>query len=107
MTTFDPETAFTAWVCEDCYLTHHGYDAHELGHDFDPETDGPLSLLEAGTLVTDGMLARDHECEDRWIGHRSLIGCGEETRDFDTAPCDGCASRLAGTRHALTFWRTK
>lgn len=95
------ETAFTAWVCETCHLTHHGYDAHELGNEPDEK---PLGLLEAGTLVTDGMLTADHECEDRWLGHRSLIGCGEEVRDFDTSACDGCASVLAGTRHALTFW---
>lgn len=97
----NPENAFTAWVCETCYVTHHGYDAHELGHEHD---ESPLGLIEVGTVITDGMLARDHECESRWIGHRSVLGCGEETRDFDEAQCEGCASRLAGTRHALTFW---
>lgn len=101
MMTLNPETAFTAWVCETCYLTHHGYTLDELGETPD-ET--PMGLLEVGTVVTDGMLADDHECESRWVGHRSVLDCGEETRDFATETCEGCASRLAGTRHALTFW---
>lgn len=95
------ETAFTAWVCHDCYLTHHGYDPYELGNEPD---EVPMGLLEVGTFVTDGMLPRDHRCEDRHIGHVDLIGCGEEVRDFDTGTCEGCASDLAGKRHALTFW---
>ena len=79
---------FTAWACETCYLTHHGYSLDELGETPD-ET--PLGLLEVGTVVTDGLVADERERR-------------EQVREFDTAPCDGCASRLAGTRHALTFW---
>lgn len=95
---------FTGWLCADCHLATAGYSAEEIGHDFDPNTDGPMSLLEAGTLVTPGIRDADHECEDRRIGHVALVGCGEESRQFDTSVCDGCASHLAGARYAATFW---
>jgi hypothetical protein len=95
------DTAFTAWVCEDCYLAHAGYSPDETGHG---SGETPLGLLETGTFVTDGMPPSDHDCEDRWVGHRSVIDCGEEIRDFDTSTCEGCGSRVAGARHALTFW---
>lgn len=98
---------FTGWLCTACHLANAGYSADEIGHDFDPETDGPLSMLEVGTVLIAGIRDEDHECEDRHIGHVSLVGCGEEERDFDTRVCDGCASHLAGARHAVTFWSVK
>lgn len=97
----NPDTAFTAWVCETCHLVNAGYSLDELGEA--PEEE-PMGLIETGTVVSAGMLAADHECESRWIGHRSVLDCGEEVRDFDTATCEGCASTSAGTRYALTFW---
>ena len=96
------EFTFQGWVCEDCWLTHAGFDRHELGeHDSEFE---PLGLIEDGTVLFAGITDDMHECESRWVGHRSRIGCGEEVRDFDTAPCDGCGSGLAGTRYGMTFW---
>lgn len=100
----NPDNAFTAWVCVDCYLTHAGYSPDEIGHDF---AEVPMGLVETGTVVTTGMLDRDHKCEDHNVGHRSDIGCGEEEIDFSTQVCDGCATTLAGTRHALTFWESR
>lgn len=94
-------TGRTAWVCEACFLTHAGRDAGSLGEDFDRP---PLGLVGPDTTVVAGLLASEHECEDRWIGHRSVIGCGEEERDYETSPCEGCGSLEAGSRHALTFW---
>ena len=99
--TLNTENAYTVWVCEDCNLTHHGYPLDELGREYDVT---PLHLFNADALVTAGMLSRDHDCENRWVGFRTMIGCGEELRDFDTRACDGCGSTLAGTRHALTVW---
>jgi hypothetical protein len=97
---------FTGWLCTDCHLANAGYSAEEIGQSGDPETDGPLSLLEVGTILFAGIHDEEHECENRPISHVSHVGCGEEERDFDTTPCDGCASRLAGSRHAATFWHT-
>lgn len=95
---------FTGWLCVDCHLTNAGRSPDQIGHDSDPETDGPMSLVEVGTVVIAGIHDDEHQCEDRNIGLRSLIGCGEETRDFDTAACDGCGSLIAGPRYAATFW---
>lgn len=95
------DRAFTAWLCDDCMLTNAGYDMRELGVELDHT---PLSRIPAMALVTDGMLAAEHQCESRWLGHQSLIGCGEELRDFDTSDCGGCGSHLAGVRHAVTVW---
>lgn len=91
----------TAWVCKACFATSSGRDAGALGVDFDLP---PLGLVRPGTTVVAGILADEHECEDRWVGHRPVIGCGEEERDYETDPCDGCGSDAAGPRHALTLW---
>lgn len=94
-------TGRTAWVCEACYLTHSGRDAGVRGEDFDMT---PLGLVGPDITVVAGILDAEHECEDRWIGHRPVIGCGEEERDYAEEPCEGCGSIEAGSRHALTFW---
>ena len=101
-TNLDPYNASTAWVCEDCFLTFHGFDAIELGSHPDRP---PLGLLGTETFITDGMLSRDHDCEDILLGRYAVIGCGEELRDFDARPCAGCGNHLAGKRRALTFWQ--
>ena len=87
---------FTGWVCTDCMLAHNGYTPEEMGHE--PE-ETSWGLLETGTTVTQGMLEEAHniDCLDP-------EECSCEHIDFDTDPCDGCASRLAGDRFAFTFW---
>lgn len=92
---------YTYWVCEDCYLTHAGYDEHELGRTLDRE---PLSRIPVGAEVTAGLMADEHDgdCPNfgEWIGAE----CDCEHRDFTWSDCDGCGSSLGGSRDALTVW---
>lgn len=69
------------YACEHCALVVAGYDAHELGltlADLAPTYDG-LNELEGGIVS----------------------GAPEETRTFDTAPCDVCGTGLAGERREV------
>lgn len=91
----------TAWFCEPCYLAAAGRDAGTPAEDFDR---GPLRLVADGTTIIPGIMDGEHECESRWIGHRSHIGCGEEEREYHTDPCEGCGTNLPGMRHAVTLW---
>lgn len=77
-------------VCSDCYLTHHGYDEHELGHGFDRE---PWSLLDDADDVSSGWVDDDHDDED-----------STDDDGFSWSPCDGCGSRLGGNRYRMTIW---
>lgn len=97
----EPDTGRTVWVCEACFLSHVGRDAGTLGEDLDRP---PLGLVGPNITVVAGILDVEHECESRWIGHRSVIGCGEEEREYETDSCEGCGSLEPGIRHALTLW---
>jgi hypothetical protein len=86
-----------AWVCTDCYFAHHyGYLQHNraylVGPDFDPDKDvaecEPLALL-AGLDLSDNV---DSETEN---------GIAE----FSWTSCDGCGSRLGGSRYRLAVWK--
>lgn len=96
-----PVIGRTVWICEACFLTHEGRVAGILGDDFALP---PLGLIGPDTTIVAGTLASEHECEDRWIGHRAVIGCGEEEHDYATDSCEGCGSSEAGRRYAVTLW---
>jgi len=94
--------ARTLWVCIDCYLVHHGYDEHELGHAPDRE---PLSLIDDGVEVHSGMALEEHDEDCRNAGAPvEDCQCGRIT--FSRTACQGCGSRLAGAREALTVTTT-
>lgn len=97
------------WVCQDCYLTHAGYDEHELGYTPDR---APLSLIDQDDEVCAGLPAEEHadDCPV-WLGDPNgedvpVDGaeCECEQDSFSWSPCDGCGSPLGGTRDALTLF---
>lgn len=84
----------TVWVCVDCYYAHHGLsDCGEV----QPQSE-PLALLSDAD-VTAGLFYEQHDCD-------SPEQCsGEcEVQEFSWSRCEGCGSRLGGSRHALTVW---
>jgi hypothetical protein len=92
----------TIWLCECCTMvlangTHFDGDCREP-HE-------PLSVIGEAD-ITLGMLWSEHDeaCPNReaneWVAE-----CDCEIREFSPAWCDGCGSRLAGTRHAATLWK--
>ncbi len=97
------------WVCQDYYLSHHGYDEHELGYTPDRE---PLSLITDDVEITAGLPADEHadDCPV-WLGDPNrpdvpIDGeeCDCERLSFTWSSCDGCGSTLGGSREALTGW---
>ena len=95
-------TTYTIRVCQDCYLTHHyGYAAEDTEYVPDRE---PLALVPAGADITSGMLHSEHDpdCVDPESCGDDGEGCEHST--FSSRPCEGCGSRLGGTRDALTVW---
>lgn len=117
------EYTFTGWCCDDCMFMHAN---GELGHDDVPDEE-PWGLLEAGTEVTMGLGWDEHECwsdmtqeeaDAYFNGHtsyratrESIYGveylpdeCECERIEFSSGWCDGCGTRLAGSRNAFTFW---
>lgn len=81
------------WVCVDCYLTHHGYDEHELGYKPDSE---PWALWTEVADITSGGACDCPEGEDE------DLECDHVT--FSWIACDGCGSTLGGAREAMTYW---
>jgi hypothetical protein len=101
----------TLWVCQDCYLTHHGYSADELGNTPDREPLGLLGDYGMGNL-TAGLMAEEHDDScPVWLGDPNRpdvpvreAECDCEHDYFSSRQCDGCGSYLAGTRDALTLF---
>ena len=84
------------WACTDCTLTH-------ANGECDPDPDRkPWSLWTDGEVITMGLLTEEHA--DTCTPADREEGCDCERREFDTSPCGGCGSRLAGTRDAFTAW---
>lgn len=90
------KTSTTIWVCYDCAAIHAN---GELGDDsYTPDRE-PWGLFETTRGVAAGLAEEEHECgTDPDL--RGEIECDCETRDFDSARCDGCGSTLGGSRHA-------
>ena len=88
------------WVCQDCLMVHANGDEGER-YEGQPE---PWNLFPDARDVSMGMLDDNHSC-----GQSSDSGtreCGCETQEFSWSPCDGCGSRLGGSRHAFTLWES-
>jgi hypothetical protein len=93
------------WVCDCClFVAVNGdesgcrdYYGHVDGDENHP--DGLCMLMRMDD--TYGMLDSEHECG---IPYDAPDGreCDCETVTFSRSACDGCGSRLAGTRHAFT-----
>lgn len=93
-----PTPVTSLWVCVDCIMLAAN------GEVSDPPPACPPMDLLAGHDVTIGLSMADHaeDCPNypEWIGAE----CDCETVAFSTMPCEGCGSRLAGERHAMTVW---
>ena len=93
------ELGGTIWVCVDCLMA----DANgEMPADPDPTEPEPWALwdgLGRTHIVAPGMMREDHydDCDPD-------DECGCERQDFSWQHCDGCGSRLGGSREAYTFW---
>jgi hypothetical protein len=99
----ETESLGTIWVCVDCYGAHHGLEQHGT-----PDRE-PLSLIPEDVDVTAGLLYEEHEedCLFHTLGHDAPddYECDCERIEFSKSPCEGCGSRLAGEREALTLWK--
>ncbi len=82
-------TNTAVWVCEDCYIAHH-YGWREIdgkwyaGEGHVAAELEPLNRLDGATLYD-------------WTHSES----GRGIREFDRDMCDGCGSRLGGSRYRL------
>lgn len=73
-------------VCVDCMQWVAGIDAHERGEDY------PGAVVAAMTAPDAAAWHLVNACGD---------DCADTCADFTYAPCDTCASWLAGERHAV------
>ena len=85
----------TIWACVDCMFVHAS-----------GETEGepdraPWGILEGGQHVTLGLTYGEHTCGKGQDHDRE---CDCETEEFSWSTCEGCGSRLGGSRHAFTLW---
>lgn len=74
-------------VCVDCMQFVTGVDAHERGEDY------PQAVIDAMTAPDAADWHLVNACGD---------DCEGTCETFSYAPCDTCASWLAGERHAVT-----
>lgn len=109
----------TIWVCESCMLHNASGecgDCHrEEGHESEP-----LSAVEWPFTVTEGMHWSDHteECltyivndlrerfpDMAWPDVPGDYECDCAEINHSRYQCDGCSSRLHGSRHGMTLWK--
>lgn len=98
----------TLWVCSDCITQAvTGNDMRDPDEPFDKP---PLGLLD-GADFSPGLCAEDHDNGCSMRGGYTLAGaaedCGCDRIVFARTRCEGCGSRLAGERFALTLWTGK
>lgn len=98
-------TSCTYWVCVDCYETHHGV---REDHGTAPDRE-PLCLIPDDAVVTAGIWPHNDGCanvalDGTWLG---IVDCDCERITFTWSSCDGCGSRLGGSREALTVWEVE
>jgi hypothetical protein len=98
-------TVGALWVCQDCYLTYHGYDVEPPDPRYWDEQPEPLSEVpNIGHTVAGWRL---DSLSDWTYPNGDNPDDPDETgeREFGREQCDGCGSRLAGQRHRLaTHW---
>jgi ribosomal protein L37AE/L43A len=114
------------WVCTDCYFAHH-YGAHEIKvEDADSyneagwyagESDRPCDREPLGEC--EHLELADNTCSDHYYGQSCETNEDGENvepcdhcrrsddengiREFDWWRCDGCGSRLGGSRYRLAY----
>ena len=79
------ETSFRVSICADCvYLDSNGWDERDTGQPLpDPV---PMSLLDGYLIGPDADIDDNDAMDAHSDGH------------FSWSPCDGCGSKLGGTR---------
>jgi len=78
-------------VCTDCYFAHHyGVVEHE-GKFYAGESDTPADCKPLG--LCEGAELTDNTDEN-----------GEGYDEFSMRACQGCGSRLGGSRYRLAYW---
>lgn len=100
-------TPTTYWVCQDCYFATEG----DVDDESTPDRE-PMNLISDTATVTVGLIADAHDDEcPVWLGdpnHPDVpvreAECECERQTFSWRRCDGCGSRLGGSREALTVW---
>lgn len=98
----------TIWVCQCCALQHAN---GECCPDDEHGGDGiaPWSAIDSTRFhAWSGLPFAEHdeECEVRIQGeHPADYECECESREFSRSQCEGCGSRLHGSRYA--FWLTR
>ena len=92
------------WVCVDCYFAHH-YGAHEHeGQWFAGESDTPCDREPLAELPEYGHESHGQQVVSitDWTDSET----GEGIDEFSWRSCDGCGSRLGGSRHRLAIhWK--
>ena len=87
------ENRYDIMVCEDCYFAHHYGATERDGQWYAGESDTasdhkPLGLVDDADELTDNT---DSET-------------GEGIEEFARSRCEGCGSRLGGSRYRLAVW---
>lgn len=87
------------WVCEDCYMAHHGVADYEM----DDERRAELGARLVGCDTADNTCS-NHDGTDElpceWCGQH---GFENGINEFSWERCDGCGSNLGGSRHRLAY----
>lgn len=93
----------TVWVCYDCLATDVNGEASD-DPDYEPDRE-PWSLWDDTSTVYLGLIDSEH-AEDcpRHQGDKMYLDCSCEEVEFSWTACEGCGSRLGGTRHAYTHF---
>lgn len=95
------------WVCQCCMLIHAN---GECCADDDHGGDGvePWAAKPDDYSVTMGLLASEHhkDCDVYKEGGWPVnYECDCERIEFSSSSCEGCGSRLAGSRYAFAYWQ--
>ena len=88
----------TVWACIDCLQFAAGFDEHERGEAYPPET--ALAFLNMDGEVSTGLPPAEHSPNCGVLDGECGQDC--ETITFSSDRCGWCLSALAGSRHALT-----
>lgn len=85
------------WVCRCCMLVQaNGECCDGLEHGGDGVKPWSATDLTVSTVAAGG----EHASNRCYLDG----GCGCEFHEFESDPCDGCGSRLAGSRYAMTLF---
>lgn len=90
------------WVCVDClHLAANGELPEDATTPTGELTERGRELFESPANLPGSYPGADHSDCGHDGDHDTLIEC--ETHEFSWSPCDGCGTRLGGSRHAMIF----